>query len=235
MSPKAEEGEAMRLRRWSSRWVGLVVLTGLALSAPGTLAQAADLADNNEAHVNFEGQPLSFDTALTGKGGPVRWELLQDASAPNGPTVFAETSGDRTDYRFPLAILKGFEAKDVEVKVRFKPVSGKVDQAAGLVVRLQDQDNYYIARANALEDNVRLYKVVDGTRRQFAGTNVKVPVGKWQELGLKAEGDRLTVSLDDKELFSATDRTFAEAGRVGLWTKADSLTHFDDLVARKLR
>jgi hypothetical protein len=234
MSPKAEEGEAMRLRRWSSRWVGLVVLTGLALSAPGTLAQAADLADNNEAHVNFEGQPLSFDTALTGKGGPVRWELLQDASAPNGPTVFAETSGDRTDYRFPLAILKGFEAKDVEVKVRFKPVSGKVDQAAGLVVRLQDQDNYYIARANALEDNVRLYKVVDGTRRQFAGTNVKVPVGKWQELGLKAEGDRLTVSLDGKELFSATDRTFAEAGRVGLWTKADSLTHFDDLVARKL-
>jgi hypothetical protein len=220
----------MRLRRWSSRWVGLAVLAGLTLSAPGILAQTADLADDNEAHVNFEDQPLSFDTALTGEGGPVRWELLQDASAPNGPTVLAETSGDRTSNRFPLVILKGFEAKDVEVRVRFKPVSGKVDQAAGLVVRLQDPDNYYIARANALEDNVRLYKVVDGKRQQFAGVDIEVAKGQWQELGLRVEGDRLTVSLDGKELFSATDYTFAEAGRVGLWTKADSLTHFDDVV-----
>jgi hypothetical protein len=230
----------MRLRRWPSRGVELALLATLALTPFSAFAEAPNPADKDEVQVNFEdgsagGPAPSFDTALTGKGGPVRWELLQDASAPNGPTVFAETSRDRADYRFPLAILKGFEAKDVEVKVRFKPVSGKVDQAAGLVVRLRDPDNYYIARANALEDNVRLYKVVDGTRRQFAGTNVKVPVGKWQELGLKAEGDRLTVSLDGKELFSATDRAFAEAGRVGLWTKADSLTHFDDLVARKLR
>jgi hypothetical protein len=229
----------MRLRPWSPK-LSLLLLAGLGLSLPDALAQVTDPADSSEVQVNFEdrsaGGPVpSFETGLTGKGGPVRWELLQDASAPNGPTVFAETSGDRTDYRFPLAILKGFEARDVEVKVRFKPVSGRVDQAAGLMVRLRDPDNYYIARANALEDNVRLYKVVDGKRRQFAGVDVKVLAGKWQELGLKAEGDRLTVSLDGKELFSATDRTFAEAGRVGLWTKADSLTHFDDLVARRLR
>jgi hypothetical protein len=215
------------------------VLVGLALSAPDALAQATNPADHNEVHVNFEdrpqGEPLSFDTALTGKGGSVRWELLEDESAPNGPTVLAETSGDRTSDRFPLAILKGFEAKDVEVKVRFKPISGKVDQAAGLMVRVRDEDNYYIARANALEDNVRLYKVVDGKRRQFAGVDVEVPKDQWQELGLRVEGDRLMVSLDGKELFSATDRTFAEAGRVGLWTKADSLTHFDGLVARRLR
>jgi hypothetical protein len=172
---------------------------------------------------------------LTGKGGPVRWELLKDESAPNGPTVLAETSGDRTSNRFPLAILKGFEVRDVEVRVRFKPTSGKVDQAAGLVVRLRDPGNYYIARANALEDNVRRYKVVDGKRQQFAGVDIEVPKGQWQELGLRVEGDRLTVSLDGKELFSATDRTFAQAGRVGLWTKADSLTHFDDLVARRLQ
>ena len=102
------------------------------------------------------------------------------------------------------------------------------------MVRVRNEDNYYIARANALEDNVRLYKVVDGKRQQFAGVDVEVPAGGWQELGLKVEGDRLTVSLDGKELFGATDRTFAEAGRVGLWTKADSLTHFDDLVVRQL-
>jgi hypothetical protein len=103
------------------------------------------------------------------------------------------------------------------------------------MVRVRDEDNYYVARANALEGNVRLYEVVDGRRRQFAGVDVEVPAGKWQELGLRAEGDRLTVSLDGRELFGATDRTFAEAGRVGLWTKADSLTHFDDLVIRRLR
>ncbi len=216
------------------------MLATLALTLPGAFVQAMNPADNNEVQVNFEdhpigGPPPSFETGLTGKGGPVRWELLQDEGAPNGPAVLAETSGDRTSDRFPLAILKGFEARDVEVRVRFKPISGKVDQAAGLMVRVRDEDNYYIARANALEDNVRLYKVVDGKRRQFAGVDVEVPKDQWQELGLRVEGDRLMVSLDGKDLFSATDRTFAEAGRVGLWTKADSLTHFDDLVVRRLR
>jgi hypothetical protein len=227
----------MCLRPWLSRGIGLAVLAAITLSSSGPLAQATNPA-NNEVHVTFEDSPVggpspAFETGLTGKGGPVRWELLRDESAPNGPTVLAETSGDRTSDHFPLAILKGFEARDVEVRVRFKPISGKVDQAAGLMVRVQDENNYYIARANALEDNVRLYKVVDGKRRQFAGVDTKVPKGRWQELGLRVEGDRLTVSLDGKELFSATDRTFAEAGRVGLWTKADSLTHFDDLVVRR--
>jgi hypothetical protein len=229
----------MRLRPGLSRGVGLAVLAGLALTPPGAFAQATSPADDGEVHVDFEerpvgGTPPSFETGLTGKGGPVRWELLRDESAPNGPTVLAETSGDRTSDRFPLAILRGFEARDVEVRVRFKPVSGRVDQAAGLMVRVRDEDNYYIARANALEGNVRLYKVVKGRRQQFAGVAVTVLKGKWQELGLRVEGDRFTVSLDGRELFGATDRTFAEAGRVGLWTKADSLTHFDELIVRRL-
>jgi hypothetical protein len=149
--------------------------------------------------------------------------------------VLAETSKDRTSDRFPLAILDGFEARDVAVSVRFKPVSGTVDQAAGLVVRLRDPRNYYIARANALEDNVRLYRVVDGRRTQFAGVDVQVPRDRWQTLGLRVEGDRFAVALDGRELFTATDRTFADAGRVGLWTKADSLTHFDGLEVEVLR
>ena len=102
--------------------------------------------------------------------------------------MLAETSGDRTSDRFPLAILKGFEARDVEVRVRFKPVSGKVDQAAGLMVRVRDEDNYYIARANALEGNVRLYKVVDGKRRQFAGADVEVPNGRVAGAGAQGRG-----------------------------------------------
>jgi hypothetical protein len=125
-------------------------------------------------------------------------------------------------------------AKDIDVSVRFKPISGEVDQAAGLIVRVLDTGNYYVARANALEDNVRLYKVVDGDREQFAGVDTVVKQGQWQTLGLRAEGDRFEV-LNGDVLFSATDDTFSQEGRVGLWTKADSLTHFDDLAIRRLQ
>ena len=179
--------------------------------------------------------PPGFSFALTGRGGPVRWVVLEDPSAPAGAKVVAETSQDRTSDRFPLAILDGFEARDVAISVRFKPVSGTVDQAAGLMVRLRDPRNYYIARANALENNVRLYRVVDGRRAQFAGVDVPVPRDRWQTLGLRVESDRLEVALDGRSLFSTTDRTFREAGRVGLWTKADSLTHFDALEVTPLR
>ena len=178
--------------------------------------------------------PPGFSFALTGRGGPVRWVVQEDPSAPAGGKVLAETSQDSTSDRFPLAILDGFEARDVAVSVRFKPISGTVDQAAGLRVRLRDPRNYYIARANALENNVRLYRVVDGRRTQFAGVDVPVPRDRWQTLGLRAEGERFEVSLDARPLFSATDRTFIEEGRVGLWTKADSLTHFDGFEVARL-
>jgi hypothetical protein len=101
-------------------------------------------------------------------------------------------------------------------------------------VRLKDANNYYIARANALEGNVRLYKVVGGKRSQFAGKDVAVPSSKWQTLGLGVQGDRLEVRLDGKLLFEARDQTFKDAGKVGLWTKADSVTYFDDLRAEAL-
>ena len=120
-------------------------------------------------------------------------------------------------------------AQDVEASVRFKAVSGRVDQAAGLAVRLQDADNYYIARANALEGNVRLYRVVKGDRKQLASASVKVPSGQWHTLTLRAEGDRLSVSFNGKPLITQTDQTFLSLGKVALWTKADSVTHFDQI------
>ncbi|TPG40690.1 hypothetical protein EAH89_28910 [Roseomonas nepalensis] len=178
-------------------------------------------AQNPPRRFDFEdvavgGQPQGFTFALTGGGGPVHWAVLDDPSAPAGPKVLAETSKDRTDARFPLAILDGMSVRDVAVSVRFRPVSGTVDQAAGLVVRLRDARNYYIARANALEGNVRLYRVVNGRRVQFAGVDTRVPRDLWQALGLQAAGERFSVSLDGRELFTTTDRTFAEAGKVGL-------------------
>jgi len=212
----------------------LFAAAGLALDRRRAAAQAQARRFDFE-EVAAGARPPGFAFALTGGGAPVRWAVLEDPSSPAGSKVLAETSKDRTSDRFPLAILEGMEARDVALSVRFRPVSGTVDQAAGLVARLRDPRNYYIARANALEDNVRLYRVVDGRRVQFAGTDVRVPRDRWQTLDLRIEGDRLSVSLDGRELFSATDRTFAEAGRVGLWTKADSLTHFDGLEVDALR
>jgi len=187
-----------------------------------------------ETMINFDDSevdktPTDFSTALTGGGGPVSWLIKEDPTAPSGKKVLAQTSNDKTDYRFPLCIYDKLTAKDIEVSVKFKAVSGKVDQAAGLVVRFKDKDNYYITRANALENNVRLYKVVKGNRKQFAGANLKVSPGEWHNLKLEVKGNHFKVFFNDKLLFETNDDTFKEAGKVGLWTKADSVTYFDDL------
>ena len=178
--------------------------------------------------IDFE-SPVAFQPMLTGRGGPVAWNVIDDPGAPAGPKVLAQTSKDRTDYRFPLAVFDQPVLQDLDVAVRFKPVAGEVDRAAGLAVRLADRDNYYVVRANALEDNVRLYRVIKGNRQEFAGANVKVPSGVWQELRLVVRGNRFEVFFEGKSLYSATDGAFPAAGRVALWTKADSVTWFDDL------
>lgn len=173
--------------------------------------------------------PEGFTTALTGAGAPASWTVLQDPTSPHGPNVLAQTSDDPTSYRFPLAIFNDITAENVAVTVAFKPLSGKVDQAAGIVVRLKDKDNYYIVRANALENNVRLYHFINGKRTQFAGVDVPVNVNQWHTLGLRAHGPRFDVTMNGKLLFTAEDSTLTGAGRVALWTKADSVTYFDRL------
>jgi hypothetical protein len=188
-----------------------------------------------EVLVNFdtspgETPPADCAVALTGGGGPVSWVIKDDPTAPSGGKVLAQTSTDKTNDRFPLCIYDKLTAEDVEVAVQFKAVAGKVDQAAGLVARFQDQDNYYITRANALENNVRLYKVVQGERKRFAGANVKVSAGDWHRLKLAVQGTHFKVFFDEKLVFEATDTTFKDAGKVGLWTKADSVTYFDNLL-----
>jgi hypothetical protein len=128
-----------------------------------------------------------------------------------------------------LAVWLPLVARNLDASVRFKSVAGAVDRAGGLAVRLRDADNYYVVRANALEDNVNLYRVVKGRRQQIAGASAKVPSGVWHTLGLRADGDRMSVTFNGKEILTATDRTFADAGKVALWTKADSVTRFDRL------
>jgi hypothetical protein len=173
-------------------------------------------------------KPPGFTEALTGQGDAVRWQVLEDPGAP-AHRVIAEISRDTADYRFPLCIWNELRAKDVKVTVRFKAVDGSVDQAAGIVVRLLDAGNYYVARANALEDNVRLYKVVGGVRRQIAGKNLPVLKNVWHTLGLRSAGNELEVSFNGASLIQMRDQAFIDAGKVGLWTKADSLTHFAEI------
>jgi hypothetical protein len=170
--------------------------------------------------------PKTFETALTGQGKAGRWEVVKDATATGGYAL-AQLSADPTDNRFPLAIYTPVNATNVEIVTRFKAVSGKVDQAGGVVVRFLDPNNYYVARANATEDNVRFYRVVGGNRQQLASMNAKVKPGEWHTLTLRAEGDRFTVLFDGNPPMAASDKTFRSAGKTGLWTKADSVTHFD--------
>jgi hypothetical protein len=218
--------------RSGSSSLAIVLFTlalAVCLEAGPTEAQQASTPKFDFEGTQVGSAPPGFSPGLTGKGPPPTWKVVDDPSSPAGPRVVAETSGDRTDDRFPLLVLDGFEAKDVQVTVAFKPVSGRIDQAAGLAVRMKDGENYYIARANALEGNVRLYKVVGGKRSQFAGKDLDIPRGRWQTLSLGVQGDRLEVRLNGEVLFEARDQTFKDAGKVGLWTKADSVTYFDGL------
>lgn len=173
--------------------------------------------------------PTKFHSALTGEGAKANWVVEADSSAPSKPNVIAQTSNDKTDYRFPLLIADEGSFKDLELSVKFKAISGEVDQGAGLVFRLKDPNNYYLVRANALEGNYRLYHVINGKREQFAGSNFKVASGEWHELKVECVGNKITCYYDNEKKIEATDDTFKEAGKVGLWTKADSVIYFDDL------
>jgi len=183
---------------------------------------------------NFDNDPVGkaparFHEALTGGGSRVQWVVKADPSAPSQPNALAQVSTDKTDYRFPLAIADEATFKDLELSVKFKAISGQVDRAAGLVFRLKDANNYYIVRANALENNYRLYHVVGGRRVQFAGANFKVASGEWHELRVECAGNHIVCYYDGEKKIDATDETFKDAGKIGLWTKADSVTYFDDL------
>jgi hypothetical protein len=206
----------------------LLVLSATAW-APATLAQSGNRT------WNFDGDavgkpPTNFTSALTGQGAIGRWEVMKDDTAPSPSNVLAQTSADSTDYRFPLAIADDTSYKDFSLSVKFKTLSGKVDQGAGLVFRLQDKGNYYVVRANALENNYRLYHVIKGRRVQFAGANFKVTPNTWHAIKVEARGNEFKCFYDGQLKITARDDTFKGAGKIGLWTKADSVIHFDDLV-----
>ena len=209
------------------RWiVAATSLLVLAVSIP-VMAQGVTFDTDTAGSA-----PKGWILTMTGKGAP-KWTVERDDTAPSKGLVLKQ-SGKAT---YPLAFKEGSSIRDGFVEVRFKPVAGSEDRAAGLVWRAKDANNYYVVRANALENNVVLYKTVNGVRSSLdivgrrGGYGVKVPVpsNQWHTLRVDFAGSRFKVTLNGKPLFEVDDATFAEAGMVGLWTKADSVTAFDSL------
>ena len=195
----------------------LIVMTSL-------ISSTARGADNiNFDETNTGNPPAGWTATKTGKGEG-KWTIEKDDTAPSKPNVLKQ-SGEAT---YPICLKNDTSLKDGFVEVKFKPISGKEDQAGGVVWRAKDADNYYIARANALEDNVRIYKTVEGKRIQFGSINKKVASGEWHTLRVEFKGENFAVLFDGQKILEAKDGAFAEAGKVGLWTKADSVTLFDD-------
>jgi hypothetical protein len=182
--------------------------------------------------------PQNFEFGLAGEGGPGRWEIVADKTAAGGRAL-AQLSANTAANRFLVAIYQPTMFANGEVSARCKPVAGRVDQSCGLVIRAADARNYYIARSNALESNVRFYRVRNGERQQLAtAENVRTPTGQWHTLTLRAEGNRYTVSVNGKALYTTADTSTAEPrpseGRAGLWVKSDSVTHFERFEVKQL-
>jgi hypothetical protein len=179
--------------------------------------------------------PPGWTTAKTGQGDGSVWKVTEDKSAPSGARVLAQTAAGPSAL-FNLCIADDTSLLNLNLSVAFKAVEGKVDQGGGVVWRYHDANNYYIARFNPLEDNYRLYKVVDGKRMQLATKEgLNAPAGEWHVLSIKMKGDAIECSLGGKKQLEARDGTFAKAGKIGLWTKADAQTYFDMIEALEIK
>lgn len=198
-------------------------LTALLLSATVVVALAVTPWRDSFDQAKPGALPQGWTGTQSGEGKPV-WAVVTDDSAPSKPNVLKQ-SGNAS---YPLAILDSSALKDGFVEVKFKPVAGEDDQAGGVVWRYKDAGNYYVARANSLEGNVRIYHFLNGKRTQFKGLNLPVATGQWHTLRVEFAGSQFKVSLNGKSMFEAEDATHKDAGKVGLWTKADSVTLFDD-------
>lgn len=208
--------------------VALLGAAALVLMAEGSAMAETVNFDNAATGAAPDGWTLT----MTGRGRP-KWTIEAEPTAPSKPNVLKQ-SGQAT---FPLALKNGTRIQDGFIEVRFKAIAGSEDRAAGLVWRAKDADNYYVVRANALEDNVVLYKTIKGVRSALDivgrkggyGVKVSVPSGQWHTLRCEFAGTRFKVTYDGKPTFEVEDASIRDAGMIGLWTKADSVTVFDDL------
>ncbi len=192
--------------------------------APTASSTVGAVATSASAQWNFDGDPVGGlpQGAIVFSG---TWAVRAESGAPSAPNALCQT-GNAT---FPALSLGDAMYSDLTASVRFKPISGNTDRAAGVIFRIQDKDNYYIVRANGLEDNVIIFKYVRGSRSTIKEGTGKVATGQWQELGVEVSGNRIRGLLNGAAVVEASDDTFKSAGKIGLWTKADSVTCFDNV------
>jgi Domain of Unknown Function (DUF1080) len=177
---------------------------------------------------NFDSDPAgAIAKGFTNEFGT--WQVTADPNASSKPNALAQTAKS-ANPDFNVTLASGTNYKDVDLTVRMRAVAGRNDQGGGLVWRAKDGKNYYIARYNPLEDNFRVYKVVDGKRSEFQSASIKHTDG-WHTLRITMTGDHMECYYDGKKYLDVKDSTFTDAGRIGLWTKSDAQTHFDDLTA----
>jgi len=195
----------------------------LAALLTGISAMNAHAATENFDGTRVGALPAGWRCGVTGKGSP-RWQVEAEATAPSKPNVLRQ-SGSGT---FPWCVKQDALFADGYVEVKFKPISGREDQAGGLVWRWKDGDNYYVARGNALENNVSLYYTQNGSRKTIKYVDAPVARNTWHTLRAEFSGKRTRVILDGKAYIELEDDHIGGAGAVGVWTKADSVTSFDD-------
>jgi hypothetical protein len=188
---------------------------------------------------NFDGSPVrpppdGFTFARTGHGREGHWEVRAAPDAPSQPRVLVQLDTDATDDRFPVAVADAPALKDLRVSVRCKPVSGVLEQVCGLVWRYRDVNNYYVARASALAEDIRVFVVKDGQRRQIGRSSISVWSGLWHAFAVEARGEKFSVLFHGTRVLDVQDATFRDPGRAGVWTRSDSLTYFDTLTIEPL-
>lgn len=165
-----------------------------------------------------------FDTTRETTDG--KWEIVRDGDS----NVLAQVDRNRSESRFALAVVRDSGFEDLRLSVRLKAVEGDVDQTGGIIWRYRNSENYYLLRADVSERKVRLYRVVNGNRIQFAHEeNVRLSPNTWHVLKVEHDGEKIKAYLDDEMLFKTKDRAFHKRGKIGLWTQADAVTYFDEL------
>ncbi len=178
--------------------------------------------------------PHGWVIGVTGTGRPLpTWQVVEDTTAPNGSKVLAMLHPNhRSAGTFNLCWTDSVPFKDGEIEVKLKALTGRIDQGGGIMWRVQDNDNYYVARFNPLEDNFRMYYVKDGHRKMLATANVKLPADQWHTLKIVQRGNRFECYLNGQKLLEGTDDHFPMQGGVGLWTKADAVTEFEGFTVK---
>src|SRR5262245_17015242 len=213
-------------------WIGAVLLAlGLGAAGAQEKPRVFTFAKGDLGKV-----PAGWKADQTGKGDASVWKVVEDKTAPSKSGFALAQTAESPSTVFNLCVAEDTSFKDVEITVAFKANAGKKDQGGGVVWHYQDANNYYIARMNPLEDNFRVYKVVGGKRSpEFQDAEVKIPSGEWHTLSVKMVGDKIECSLDGKKYLEAKDDAFTKAGKVGLWTKADAQTSFDNFSVKEVK